>query len=165
MQKIENKLNKDIGFEWWKHYIAAAFWSNVSTPINLSITLMTALTTTQTTTQNLMSRDANIAMSVCVLILTVLNTFFRPHHQMIENSKQMKVWTEFGDVFETIYFTENASEEDYTRRFNMYRELQSKINKYGQTMSIVNNNFLTDMIHICARKTLLNKKEKWVIDA
>ena len=39
-----NSLNKNIGTYWWKKYITTAFWKNISTPINLSITILTALT-------------------------------------------------------------------------------------------------------------------------
>ena len=45
--KIEKFLDAKIGFYWWKKYIAGAFWSNVATPVNLFITLVTALTTGQ----------------------------------------------------------------------------------------------------------------------
>lgn len=161
MMKIEQRLNAEIGFEWWKRYIAAAFWSNVSTPVNLTITLLTALTTTQTTTQNLLSHDTNVGMSVCVLVLTVLNTFFRPHYQMVENMREMKLWSDFGVSFEAIYYTENDTEEDFLRRFNSYKELQTKI---SQKSNIEKNNFLTDMIHMCAKKTILHKKDKWVAE-
>lgn len=47
---VEDNLDKLLGFYYWKRYIAAAFWSNLSTPINLAITLMTAMTTAQATT-------------------------------------------------------------------------------------------------------------------
>lgn len=42
---LENKLNVDIGFYYWKRYVAGSFWAQLATPINLAITLMTALTT------------------------------------------------------------------------------------------------------------------------
>ena len=52
---VEDNLDKLLGFYYWKRYIASAFWSNISTPINLAITLMTAMTTAQATTLNLFS--------------------------------------------------------------------------------------------------------------
>lgn len=38
---VEDNLDKLLGFYYWKRYVSAAFWSNISTPINLAITLMT----------------------------------------------------------------------------------------------------------------------------
>ena len=47
------KLNYDIGYFWWKQYVYCAFWNNISTPINLLITILTALTTGQSATNSL----------------------------------------------------------------------------------------------------------------
>lgn len=162
MMKIENKLNIDIGFKWWKLYIASAFWSNISTPINLTITLLTALTTTQTTTGNLLPHNTFVSMSVIVLILTVINTYFRPHNIMVQNMKEMKVWSDFGNEFETIYYTECICEEDYVRRFDAYKMLQNNIKKYNGENDIEKNSFVTDLIHIVARYTFLKNNEKWL---
>lgn len=40
---------------------------------------MTALTTAQATTDNLLSQQNYVALCLATLILSVLNTFFRPH--------------------------------------------------------------------------------------
>ena len=95
-QEICEKLNKDIGFYWWKRYVAAAFWANVSTPFNLAITLITALTTGQAATQDLLSTAANLHLSVSALIISTINTFFRPHDQMNTHLNQMQDWAKFG---------------------------------------------------------------------
>ena len=74
MKKLEARLNKDLGFSWWKKYIAAAFWSNISTPVNLAITILTALTTGQATTSNLLSQRTYVNISIATLLLSVINT-------------------------------------------------------------------------------------------
>jgi len=64
LRTIENKLDKEIGFYYWKRYIASAFWSNISTPINLSITLLTAITTGQATTEQLLPQNIYVNLSM-----------------------------------------------------------------------------------------------------
>ena len=71
----ERKINYDIGYYWWKYYIYCAFWSNISTPINLAITILTALTTGQSASQNLISNTISTQLGLCVLLLSIFNTF------------------------------------------------------------------------------------------
>jgi hypothetical protein len=44
MIKLENKLNGELGDMWWNKYVGGAFWTNISTPINLAITILSAVT-------------------------------------------------------------------------------------------------------------------------
>ena len=62
--KIENKLNSDLGYLYWKKYIAGAFWANISTPINLTITILTAIMSGQATTNNLIPQNIYINISI-----------------------------------------------------------------------------------------------------
>lgn len=172
LARIQHRLNVDIGFGWWKRYIAAAFWSNMSMPINLSITLMTAMTTAQATTQALLSQHVYVSLSISTLILTVVNTFFRPHTQMNDNIKLMTRWTEFGNKLESIYYSSSSSSEDIQtmadkildcrRRQKAYEALQSDINAFENSISPEAHNFLTDLIHTVARMTVLNARDKWL---
>jgi hypothetical protein len=171
LSRIQHKLNVDIGFGWWKRYIAAAFWSNISMPINLSITLMTAMTTAQATTQALLSQHFYVSLSISTLVLTVVNTFFRPHTQMNDNIKLMTRWTEFGNTLESVYYSSSSSEEiqtmadkilDCRRRQKAYEALQSDINAFENNISPEAHNFLTDLIHTVARMTILNARDKWL---
>jgi hypothetical protein len=163
MKKLEDRLNKDLGFSWWKKYIAAAFWSNISTPVNLAITVLTALTTGQATTNNLLSQRAYVNISIATLLLSVINTFFRPHDQSATMVKIMNKFQSFGSNFEEIYYTDNNDLNDYKRRFDAYTTLQSAINAYkNQDSSPESQNFLSDFIHMVARFTLLQKREEWI---
>jgi fumarate reductase subunit C len=90
MKTLENHLNRILAQQWWQKYIAAAFWSNMSTPVNLTIMLLTTLTTGQATTSNLLSSQSFVSVSIASLILSVINTFFRPHAQMNDNLEIMR---------------------------------------------------------------------------
>jgi hypothetical protein len=159
---LENKLNKDLGFHWWKKYVASAFWCNVSTPINLAITVFTALTTGQATTDNLLPRGAFISISIAALILTTLNTFFRPHAQMILNMKLLDSWAEFGNRFETIYYMPYALPEDNNRRLQLYRVLYEDVQRFKNTDSPENANFVTDLLYTIVRMCCMRHRNKWL---
>ena len=81
VKTLENYLNYTLGFWWWKKYVTTAFWSNISTPVNLSITLLTAVNTGQSTTNSYISTNAFMYINIATLILTSMNTFFRPFEQ------------------------------------------------------------------------------------
>ena len=156
---LDQKLNANIGFAWWKKYVAAAFWSNRSTPINLSITLLTALTTAQASTENLISQKVFIGLSVTTLILSVINTFFRPHAQMMENVKLMNQVQVIGNEFEEVYY----SDMDLQVKQNKYKEIIKKLNTYEEQLSPETRNFFTDLIHVLCRLTCLKgEKETWL---
>ena len=169
---LNNKLDHQIGFYWWKKYIAGAFWSNMSTPINLTITLITALTTGQAATKDLIPDNIYINLSIAVLVISTLNTFFRPHLQMMENVNSMQKWTEFGCKFSNIkndieknkdgkYIFDLENPKNLKHKIGLLRDLQKTINAHITTITSVNQNFLTDLIHIFARKTCLGNKERW----
>jgi hypothetical protein len=169
---LNNKLDHQIGFYWWKKYIAGAFWSNMSTPINLTITLITALTTGQAATKDLIPDNIYINLSIAVLVISTLNTFFRPHLQMMENVNSMQKWTEFGCKYSNIindieknkdgkYIFDLENPKNLEYKIGLLRDLQKTINAHITTITSVNQNFLTDLIHIFARKTCLGNKERW----
>ena len=168
ISKIEKFLDSKIGFYWWKKYIAGAFWSNIATPINLFITLVTALTTGQAVTDSLIPNDIYSILSITVLIVSTLNTFFRPHTQLMENVNEMQKWGEFGREYTNIYnnIEEDFSKSEYERlkeKLKNYRMLEKKINDFMATQSNVQQNFVTDLIHIISRQTCLRKgKESWM---
>ena len=162
MLKIEHKLNVEIGFGWWKKYVAAAFWGNMSMPVNLAITLLTALTAAQTTTGNMLPHSSSVGISLATLVLSVLNTFFRPHVQMTENIKLMSRWTEIGNTFESVYYSENESFADHKRRLRDYQRIQQEVNAIQNGQSPEHQNFLTDLIHVVVRATVLKSRDKWL---
>lgn len=162
MQKIENKLNSDLGYLYWKKYIAGAFWANISTPINLTITILTAIMSGQATTNNLIPQNIYINISITTLLLSTLNTFFKPHSQMSQNIDIMKTWYDYGNQFEKIYYSENTDLDDYKRRLEEYKKLYIEINKTKNAESPETQNFVTDLINYIVLNSCLKNKSNWL---
>jgi hypothetical protein len=156
--KLEENLNSVIGISWWKKYIASAFWSNISTPINFSITLLTTLNTGQATTGNLLSNDIYINLSIVTLVLSTINTFFKPNDQYNRNLQMMNIWYDFGNRFENIYFTILDDKE----KFNAYVQLQQDINKFENSHSSNSINIVADLIYVISVYSCLQKRDKWL---
>ena len=162
MIKIENKLNSDLGYLYWKKYIAGAFWANISTPINLTITILTAIMSGQATTNNLIPQNIYINISITTLLLSTLNTFFKPHAQMTQNIEIMKTWYEYGNQFEKIYYSECSDTDDYKRRLKEYTALYIEINKTKNGESPETQNFITDLINFIVMNSCLKHKSDWL---
>lgn len=163
---LEDKLDGEIGNHWWKIYIASAFWSNISTPINLSITLLSAVSAGQATTQNMISKNMFMKVSIASLLISTLNTFFRPHQQFTQNMDIMRKINEYGFEFEDIYYSSKSTFEDSYRRYHSYRNLMIRYHKYRNLISPDQQNYFTDLIYyICLNSCLINY-DKWLdIDA
>jgi hypothetical protein len=91
---LKKKIDKEIGYNYWKKYVASVFWSQISTPINLTITMLTAITTAQIQTNDLISPTVGSNLAIVSLILATLNTFFRPHTQYATNTELLTKWTQ-----------------------------------------------------------------------
>ena len=159
MKNLEEKINEDLGFKWWKKYIAGAFWNQISTPMNLSITLLTAVTTTQTTSNGFLPENIYKGISIATLIISVLNTFFRPNVRMTENIKDMNEWTKLGSEFELIYY---RGDSDLDKKIEDYKKLLMKMNDLKFSESPEKQNFITDFIHLIALKTCLKFNNNYI---
>jgi hypothetical protein len=166
---LENKLDTDIGFYYWKRYIAAAFWAQISMPVNLLITLMTALTTAQANAPGIISDSLYKEITIAALIITTLNTFFRPYEKMTVNIEIMKKWNAVGIEFESIYYSdmnnnydETESNKDLTESITEYKALQTKISEIKKNEGPSTINFLTDIIHLVSLGTCLRGKALWL---
>ena len=158
------KLNADIGWHWWKRYVAAAFWGNMSTPVNLGITVLTAATTAQTASQDLLDKATSLKLGAVALGLSTVNTFFRPHEQLNSHLALMKEWAKFGTELETAYYKPDDTLEQLQAKVSDCYELCARINSYKITRSY-SNNFLTDLIHIAAYYCCLSKsRDHWISD-
>jgi hypothetical protein len=168
---LENKLNIDIGWYYWKKYIAAAFWSQVSMPINLTITLITAVTTAQASAPDLISTNVYKDLTYLSLFLTVINTFFRPYEKLQKNMEYMKKWYELGITFEKTYYSSKNNNYDIEKRStqgsieqstNEYIVLQEQVNELRKKEGPEMINFLTDFIHLICFYTFLKNSHKWL---
>lgn len=159
---LEDKLDGELGNHWWKLYIASAFWSNFSTPINLLITLLSAVTAGQASTQNMLSQSTFLKVSVASLVVSTLNTFFRPHQQFMQNMEVLKKINTYGFEFEDIYYTQNDSTEDYKRRYDGYKKIMMNYHKYKSELSPDQQNYLTDLIYYICINSCLKNDDKWL---
>ncbi len=163
---MKGKLDRDLGFFYWKKYIASAFWAQIATPVNLMITLLTALTTAQATSPDLLSHGLYVNISITTLVITTLNTFFRPHTKMIENAEYMKKWNELGLEFEKLYYsdTENnsISRDNCDMMIGKLSALQDRMNDLRKEEGPASTNFLTDLIHVICVYTCLRRYQRWL---
>jgi hypothetical protein len=155
------KLNYDIGYFWWKQYVYCAFWSNISTPINLLITILTALTTGQSATNSLISQSTSIQLGVAALFISIFNTFFRPTQQLNDNTQVLKEWMDIGQQFEDIYYDKVYTLEEKKGRLQNLQALFMENNKLKRNN---NNNFVIDLIFICADYLCIKNKIYWIHD-
>lgn len=156
VENLEEELNKNIGHYWWKSYISTAFWSNFSTPLNLTITILTAITTGQTATDELISQSNMRSISFATLIITTLNTFFRPSTQLAAAMENMNSWRALGNEFEAIFI--DTTEENIGEREEKMKKLMKKVLELrrGQKTS-----FMTDAIHLASRALCIKDDGKW----
>ena len=161
----KKKLDKEIGYNYWKRYIASVFWSQISTPINLTITMLTAITTAQINTNNLLSSSVSSNLAIVSLILATLNTFFRPHTQYATNTELLSKWTSIGIKFEEEYYNnrvEGKAVADYRKRLESLHAIQKEVTDLRQAEGTNTINFLTDLIFFISYNTCLNNSKNWL---
>lgn len=161
-QEINNyirKINTDIGFYWWKRYFYSAFWGNISTPLNLAITIFTALTTGQYATNGLLSESSTTALGITTLIISIFNTFFRPNEHLNENKKILAEWAKLGTDFEGIYYDMAYTVEEKKVKLNRLEALFKTVGELKRTNP---SNPLIDVIYTVSRKLCLNNEIEWI---
>lgn len=161
----KKKLDKEIGYNYWKRYIASVFWSQISTPINLAITILTAITTAQIQTNDFVSPSASSNLAVISLILATLNTFFRPHVQYATNTEFLSKWVVLGVKFEDEYYNnriEGKTIGDYLKRLESLQAIQKSVNELRQLEGTNSINFLTDFIFYISFLTCLRNNKNWL---
>lgn len=161
----KKKLDKEIGYHYWKKYTASVFWSQISTPINLTITMLTAITTAQLQSNTFISSEISSYLGIVSLILATLNTFFRPHTQYATNTEFLAKWRNLGVKFEDEYYNnsiEGRALKDYRGRLERLQAIQKEVNELRQSEGTNNVNFLTDFILFLSLLTCLRYKKKWL---
>jgi len=153
------KINSDIGFYWWKRYIYTAFWSNISTPINLSIIILTAITTGENATQNLIGQNVSTILGVVVLFVSIFNTFFQPNEQLAQNKKILADWLDIGAEFDEIYYDKVYTPEEKYSRLKNLEELFKSVSVLKRAND---SNFLIDLLYACIRCICLRNNINWI---
>lgn len=161
MEFLESKIDNDLGFYFWKKYISSAFWAQVATPINLVITVLTALTTAQSTSDGFLSKGIYQDISISVLLITVVNTFFTPTIQMNKSLTSMNKWNSLGTNFEEIYY-DIQKHGQYDEYIEKYKQLQKDINLLRESDGPESINFVTDFLHILSVYSCLRGYDKWL---
>jgi hypothetical protein len=155
---LKDKLDTDLGFYYWKYYIAGAFWSNIATPINLCITILSALVSAQANTESLLPNNLYKDLSIALLLLSTLNTFLRPHIQMNENVQLKQKYDALGAEFEQVHFSQGTD----AMKYGKYEIIAKQMNDLRKSDSPISQNYLTDLIHIICRQTCLKGKNLWL---
>ena len=153
------KLNEDIGFYWWKYYTYCAFWSNISVPINLTITILTALTTGQTATGSLIDNHTSTIFGIVVLIVSIFNTFFRPTQQLNENEEYKKKWADLGTKFELIYYDKIQT---LTQLISQEKKVEDLFKEVGTMKRETTNNYFIDLIFMFTKRVFIRDDITWI---
>jgi hypothetical protein len=162
IKRYDDAINKDTGYYWWKRYIYAGFWSVSSNPINLCITIFTAITTGQSATGSLFGESVTTSISVSTLILSVINTFFKPPEQLRLNQVLKDKWADLGVEYEEVHYQISHSIADKKKKLENIQKLYSKV------VSLKKNddtNYFIDLIFLLARFMCIRKEIKWLPDA
>lgn len=159
---VERKLDREIGYNFWKKYVASAFWSQISTPINLTITFLTAITTAQAQTDSLIPQNLYSQLAIVSLIITTLNTFFRPHTQYATTTEYLSKWNDLGVQFEKEYYSRKTLYNEIQERTVAYKKLHDEVNNLRKAEGANTVNFITDLLFYICYRTCIRKYKKWL---
>lgn len=163
LKKIQNKLDGEIGYMWWKRYVSSAFWNHFATTVNFSMTILTVLISGQTNTKGIFSEDVYKDITILTVVLSTINTFFSPHTQLSKNIDSMNKYSEFGTKLEEIYYTKIDNVDEIKNKIEQYTTLLLEINKFRNSQeSERSQNVITDVIHAVFRRVWLKDKERWL---
>jgi hypothetical protein len=153
------KMSADIGYYWWKRYIYSAFWSNISTPINLSMVVLTTLTTGQAATQSLLTPQTTTILGSVALFVSIFNSFFKPYEQLTQNQQILHDWTKIGDEFDEIYYDRVYTLVEKIKRLESLEKLFKSMSSLKRTND---NNYCIDCLFIFIRMICIRKNITWV---
>ena len=127
-------------------------------PINLALTLATALIAAQaSSTGSLLREHDYMILSFTTMILTTVNSYFKPQIKSMVASSVLTKWIELGYKLDDIIFSIKTIEEQY----GSYKCLFSDMNKQAASQA-GNRNFLTSWWHYGLRKWYGAESENWI---
>lgn len=158
-RRLEDKLDKMIGFFFWKTYVAATLYANISTPINLTITIFTALMTAHSSTSSsFISSEMNMKINLVTFLVSILNSYFTPQKEFNELNEYLIKWSTLGNCFEKCIYTNNTYEEKIAN----YTKLLDEANNLYKEQYLKKRNFLTDMLHTIVKFTFMDSNDRWM---
>jgi hypothetical protein len=155
-------LNKRIGTQAWKKYLSAAFWNYITTPINFSITLLTAIATGQAATANILTPQQTLIILFVTFVLTTTNSFFKLNTKMNLNFEAARRYYSFGTKFEEIYYKPLFTNKCVDKKLKSYNALHDNMNKYMLSETIENQNYVTEILYNIVMKSSYVTKSKWI---
>jgi hypothetical protein len=173
MLTVQDNLNLLIGTQLKKKYFNAGFWNYISTPINFTITLLTAFSTGQTGSGSKFLTETQLFyVLLTTFILSIINTFFKLKEKAEINFESAKKWKLYAATFENIYFTPIKKNEDVEKRLCEYNELIMKINSEYVEETVEYVNYITEMFFCLFKlcriykdyRHLNIKRRHWILD-
>ena len=159
LENIEKEMNHLIGVRWWKPYIGGVFWSNLATPINISMSIFSLLSAGQSSINSFLSASLATSLSFSVFMLSLVNTFFTPHSRIVDSTSQMTDWKRFGNQFEKIHYSSRQSEAEIRERLSEYRTLMIQMKEYIVETPDRQNLFV-DLLY--ALVSIIKKTDRWL---
>jgi len=160
-RRLEDKLDRMIGFHFWKTYIACSLWSNIKTPVNLTITICTALTSMHSAASNgssFISDELNMKLNIATFITSIISTFFTPQKQYTDLNEILCAYTELGNSFEKVIYSGLSPD----KKIDEYTKLLDKANDLIKIQSSKHRNFVTDLLHTIVRIVFMNSNDRWM---
>jgi len=173
MLTVQDNLNLQIGTQLKKKYFNAGFWNYISTPINFTITLLTAFSTGQTGSGSAFLTESQLFyVLLTTFVLSIINTFFKLREKAEINYKSAKSWELYAATFEKIYFTPIQKNDDVILKLNNYNELVYTINAENKEETVEYVNYITEMFFYLFRlcriykdyRHLGIKQRHWILD-
>ena len=158
-RRLEDKLDKMIGFYYWRTYWSTSLWANLATPLNLGITIFTALMTAHSSSSSsFISDELNMKINIATFFISIINTFFAPQKQFNELNEYLSKWSDLGNTFEKIIF----SDSDPVTKITDYIEVLDNANQVHKEQFAKHRNFVTDLLHIVIRIVFMNSNDRWM---
>jgi hypothetical protein len=158
-KEIHEYLNIWIGFYYNQTYYCGWFWTNVATPISLTLTILTAINAAQSSTKTFIPEDVYTILSFTTMILTTLNSYFRPSVRSIDANTRLVKWIGFGHQLEQLTFDVLVPGKE---KFEKYQTLLKEMDGFVCVQAAQERNFITDWWHSLMRWKNGDESELWL---
>jgi hypothetical protein len=145
------ELDVTIGILYWRVLLSNKFWANISTPLNLALTFMTALIAAKaSTSSDFISEGVSMQLSFASLIITTINSFFQPQKKEQKLNELLTRIIKIGYDFEFTYW---GNDPDNVK-VGKFKEIQSKLLEFECDIYTKESNMFTELIWKIVQKTL-----------
>ncbi len=158
-RRLEDKLDRILGFYYWRTYWATSMWSNLSTPLNLTITIFTALMASHSSSStSFISDQLNTTINLVTFLLSIINSYFSPQKELNETNEYLGKWMDCGNDFESTVYSEIKNEE----KIKIYQTILKNANELRKNQYITKRNFVTDLLHVIIRNLFMGGNDRWM---